>query len=105
MVGLEQVRRGAMKYVTMELVPLMSTGKGILLEALAPSVIDANLKKYIAKDWLAGTNLVEGNTVNAEEIYKLIKVTAAPKWPVELFGFKFTESDLDKLYSYIKEAS
>jgi hypothetical protein len=25
------------------------------------------------------------------------------RWPIELMGFRFSESDLDKLYQYIKE--
>ena len=104
MTGLEQIRRGAMTYVSRELAPLMSTGKGILLEALAPSVIDANLKRYISKDWLTGTGFVEGNTVNIDELYRLIKVSASSKWPIELMGFKFNEADLDKLINYIRES-
>lgn len=104
MTGLEQIRRGAMTYVTRELAPLMGTGKAILVEALAPAIIDANLKKYITKDWLVGTGFVEGNTVNVDELYRLIKVSASGKWPIEIMGFKFNETDLDKLIQYIRES-
>lgn len=103
MVGMEQICRGAMKYVTRELVPLVSSGKGILLEAFAPAVINANVKKYMASTWLEGTGYVDGNTADIDAIYKQIKTSAAGKWPMEVIGFKFTESDLDKLYNYIRE--
>lgn len=103
MVGTEQICRGAMKYVTRELVPLVSTGKGILLEAFAPAVIEANVKKYMSTSWLEGTGMIDGNTVDLEAVYKRIKTSASGKWPVEIIGFKFTENDLDKLYNYIRE--
>ena len=103
MVNMEQIRRGAMKYLSRELVPMMEKGKGILVEVFAPAVIDANLKKYMEADWLKGTGLVDGLSANVEEIYKLIKQGASGKWPVELMGFRFSESDLDKLYQCIKE--
>ena len=103
MVGMEQVKRGAMKYLSREMVPLMEKGKGILFEVFAPAVIDANLKKYMAADWLQSTGLVDGMNVEIEEMYRLVKQGASGKWPVELLGFRFSESDLDKLYQYIKE--
>ena len=103
MIGLEQIRRGAMTYVTRELAPLMTPVKGALLEALAPAVIDANLRKYVGKEWLDGTGFVEGNTVNVDELYRLFKLSASPKWPMEIMGFKFNEADLDKLVNYIRE--
>lgn len=104
MKSIEQVKRGAVNYISKEIAPLMGTGKAILLEAMAPTVIEANIKKYAGKEWLAGTGLVDGPNVNVDEIYKLIKNAANGRWPVELFSFRFTESDLDKLINYIREA-
>ena len=104
MVGFEQIRRGAMNYVSRELAPLLGTPKGILLEAFAPAVIESNLRKYAEKDWIAATGFVDGNMVDIDEIYRLIKLSANGKWPIELAGFKFTENDLDKLAKYIREA-
>jgi hypothetical protein len=104
MKSIEQVKRGAVNYISKEIAPLMGTGKAILLEAMAPTVIEANIKRYAGKEWLAGTGLVDGLNVNVDEIYKLIKNAANGRWPVELFGFRFTESDLDKLINYIREA-
>ena len=93
-----------MNYVSRELAPLLGTGKGILLEAFAPAIIDANLQKYAGKEWLAGTGFVDGNMVNVDEIYRLVKLSAAGKYPIEIAGFRFTEADLDKLVRYIREA-
>lgn len=103
MVGLEQTRRGAVTYVVKELAPLMPPWQAVLVEALAPSVIDAKLKELIDGRLLAGTNLIDGANINVDEIYKLVKGTAVGRWPMELFGFRLTESDIDKLYRYIRE--
>ena len=102
MVGTEQICRGVMKYVTRELVPIVSTGKGILLEAFGPAVIEAKVKKYTT-EWLDGTYFVDGNNVDIDAVYKQLKTSMANKWPREFMDFKFTENDLDKLYNYIRE--
>lgn len=103
MVSLEQVRRGIVTYVTKELAPLMPTWQGVLVEALAPKVIEAKLKELIDGKLLAGTGIVDGATINVDELYKLVKGTASGRWPFEVAGFKITEPDLDKLYRYIRE--
>jgi hypothetical protein len=104
MTNLDKIRRGATSYVTSEIVPIMDTVKGVLVAALAPKVIEANLARFSKVDWLDGTGLVDESGFNVEEIYKLIKASSSGKWPIELFGIRFSESDLDKLYRHIMEA-
>ena len=101
MVGLEQVRRGILTYINRELAPLLPTWQGVLIEALAPSVLDAKTKEILNGKLLTGTGLVEGSTIN--EIYRSLKVSAQGRWPMEVAGFRFSDSDLDKLYRYVKE--
>ena len=103
MVGLEQVRRGIMTYVTKEIAPLLPTWQGVLVEALAPTVIEAKMKELLGGKLLAGTGLVDGAAVNVDEIYRSVKNAATGRWPMEIAGFRFTEADVDKLYRYIKE--
>lgn len=103
MVSLEQVRRGAVTFVAKELAPLMPTWQGVLVEALAPAVIEAKLRELMSGKLLVGTGFVDGATVNLDEIYKLVKNTAMGRWPIEVAGFKLSEADLDKLYRYIRE--
>ena len=103
MVSLEQVRRGTVTYVSKELTPLMPTWQGVLVEALAPTVIEAKLRDLMGGKLLIGTGFVDGATINVDEVYKLVKNTAMGRWPMEVAGFKLTESDLDKLYRYIRE--
>jgi hypothetical protein len=100
---MEQIRRGAVMYVTKELAPLMPTWQGVLVEALAPAVIEAKLRAALNGKLLDGTGFVDGATVNVDEVYKLVKNTSMGRWPMEVAGFKLTEADLDKLYRYIRE--
>jgi hypothetical protein len=104
MTSQDKIRKGAMAYITAEILPLVEPGKSILIAALAPRVIDANLSKFSKLEWLNGTGVVDDHGFNVEDIYKLVKESSAGKWPVELFGIRFCESDLDKLYRYILEA-
>lgn len=103
MMSLDRIRRGIMAYVTNEILPLMDPMKSILVAALAPKVIEVNLKKYTSVDWLDGTGLIDGDTIDIDELYKLIKASSAGKWPLELFGIRFNEADLDKLYRHMME--
>lgn len=103
MVSYEKVKNGISVYIMQEIAPLLPAGKGILVQAFAPVVIEANLKRYMGSEWIMGTGLVDGAMVNIDEIYKLLKTAAVGRWPVEFLGFEFNETDLDKLFRFIKE--
>ena len=100
---IEQIRNGAMVYLIKEIVPMLGTGKALALEAFAPTIIEANIKQYIEKEWIACTNFVDGEKVNVEVLYRLLKGSSTNKWPITLFGIRFNETDLDKMYECIKE--
>ena len=104
MVGYEQIRKGLVNYINRDIVPLAPKAVGIGIAAFAPVIVEAKLKELTASPLLSGTGLVDGNTIDIDKVMCLIKPAAEGKWPIEMFGFTFTESDLDKLYRYIKEA-
>lgn len=104
MVGYEQIRKGIVNYINRDLVPLAPKAIGIGLAAFAPMVAEAKLKEVMAHPLLNGTGLIDGNSADIDRIVQLLKPAAEGKWPVEMFGFTFTEADMDKLYRYIKEA-
>ena len=104
MVGYEQIRKGIVNYINRDLVPLAPKAIGIGLAAFAPMVAEAKLKEAMAHPLLTGTGLIDGNSADIDRIVQLLKPAAEGKWPVEMFGFTFTEADMDKLYRYIKEA-
>ena len=103
MVTYEQVRQGVVTYITNHLAPLMPKVQAIGVLAFAPTIIDAHLPKLLQTDLLKGTNLVDGTNIDIDEVYRLVKAAAVGKYPVELFGFRFTENDLDTLYKCIME--
>lgn len=104
MVSYEQIRRGIISYINRDLAPLAPKAVGIGIVAFGPSIIDAKIKQLFSSGLLNGTGIIDGNTIDIDEVMRLLKPAADGKWPVDLFGFKFTEADLEKLYHYIKEA-
>lgn len=86
-------------YVEEDMVPKMPKLEGIAFAALAPFVVKAKVMSSVKL--IGGTELMDGDNVDVDSIYREIKVKASGKWPVELMGFSFREDDLDKLYRYI----
>lgn len=104
MVGYDQIKRGIVQYINRDLAPLAPKALGIGLAAFGPVVVESKMKQFFSTSIFAGTPLVDGNVVDIDEVMRLLKPAAEGKWPIEMFGFTFSESDLDKIYRYIKEA-
>lgn len=103
MVSYDQIKRGIVHYINRDLAPLAPKALGVGLAAFGPVVVESKLKQFFSTGLFAGTSLVDGNMVDIEEVIRLLKPAAEGKWPIEMFGFTFSESDLDKIYRYIKE--
>ena len=104
MVGYEQIRRGIINFINRDLAPLAPKAVGIGMAAFAPTIIDAKMKQLFSSGLFNGTGIVDGNSIDVDEVVRLLKSAAENKWPIDFLGFHFTETDLDKLYHYIKEA-
>ena len=104
MVNFEQVKNGVIYYISKDLAPLAPKPLGIGIAAFGPMVAEAKIKEFMASGLFSGTGLVDGDNVDVDAIMRLIKPAAEGKWPIQMFGFSFNETDLDKLYRYIKEA-
>jgi hypothetical protein len=103
MTSYDQIKRGIIRYINTDLAPVAPKPIGIGLAAFGPVVIESKMKQFFSSGLFSGTPLTDGNSVDVDEVYKLLKPAAENKWPIEMFGFHFTESDLDKIYRYIKE--
>ena len=103
MVSVSQIERGAAAFVDRHMVPVMPKAKGIAFAAFAPLVIKAKVSEYAPLVQSIGL-MGENQTVDLESIYGAFKEKAQGKWPLEVLGFKVSESDLDNLYRCIKEA-
>ena len=104
MVGYEQIKRGIVNYINRDLAPLAPKALGIGMAAFGPMIVDSKMKQFFANGILTGTPLMDGNMIDIDEAMRLLKPAAEGKWPIEMFGINFSESDLDKLYNYIMKA-
>lgn len=104
MVTYDQISRGTAEFIRQELAPKMSTLPGLALAAFGPRVVEGNVRSICTNKWIQNSGLSSENTADVDEAYKLMKEAAVGHWPIELMGFKFSESDLDKLYDYIRRA-
>ena len=63
--------------------------------------IDAELAPQMLA-LIQGTELMEGDNIHIDALYRAIKAKSVGKWPIEMAGFKFYEQDLDKLAAYLQ---
>lgn len=99
---IQEIERGVALFIDREMVPIMPKAKGIAFAAFAPMVVKAKIKEYAPLVQTMG--LLDGESIDVDAVYGAFKGKAQGKWPLEVFGFKFAETDLDKLYQTIKEA-
>ena len=99
MVNIQRAEQNISAFIADDLVPKMPVLSGAVLATTAPFVIRAKMRQFLPM--VAGTELCDGECVDAELIYRDFKTNMQGKWPVEIAGFKFYEGDLDKLYQYI----
>ena len=104
MVAYEQIRKGVVTYVQKELAPLTPKAMSFALVAFAPMVVEAKMKQFFDSGVFDGTPLIDGKSIDIDEAVRLYKNASEGGWPIELFGFTLKESDIDKVYRYIKEA-
>lgn len=108
MVTLKQVESGVLNFVRRDVAPVMPGWQGVLFSSLAQLNMSAWLKAGAAHPLIAASGAAQGDNVDIDKLYSLLKENAAGKWPIsyenKMFNLSFSETDLDKLYRCIKEA-
>lgn len=99
MVNINRVMENVMDYIDEDMVPKMPKLEGVALAAMAPFVVRAKLPALLK--FAEGTEIINGENIDVERLYREFKAKAQGKWPIEAIGFKFHEDDLDKLYRYL----
>lgn len=99
MVNINRAMENVASFVDNELVPKMPKLEGIAFAAMAPIVVKAKLPGLLKI--ASGTELVDGDNIDIDTLYREFKAKARDKWPIEAVGFIFREDDLDKLYRYL----
>lgn len=106
-----RVLNGAVKYLNKEVVPNMNDWQGFLARIATARVLNNsdNIKKTLANNVYIKTFAVfdESGNVDIDGIINDLKTAIREKGYIEfelpMFGkFKFVESDIDKLHSYIR---
>lgn len=103
MENIERIKKGIAAFIDKEMFPVMPKTRGILFSAFAPVYIETKSKEILQNPTIKEMGFVENDGVDVDKVYRLIKEKASGHWPLEVAGFKFSESDFDKLYRYIKE--
>lgn len=104
MESIDQVKRGIANFIDGEVAPIMPRWKGVLLSAGAALMIEGKSNEILKNPMVQMMGVVNGDMVDVDKLYSTIKMKAQGKWPIELAGLKMSETDLDKLYQYIKGA-
>ena len=99
MVNVGRVIENVAAFVDEDLVPKMPKLEGSAFAAMAPFVIKSKVPGLLKL--VEGTELVDGDMINVDQLYQQFKVKAQGKWPVSMLGFTFREDDLDRLYRYL----
>ena len=99
MIAANRIESNAQAYVLEKLVPGMPTVTGAIFATAAPFVIRAKMKQYLPV--LTGTEIIDGENIDVDLLYRELKKNMQGKWPVTMAGFTFREMDLDELYQYM----
>lgn len=102
MVNLEQVQMGIANFVDREIgakaTGLKKFGVYFLIPTIKKTVSDYILK---LKDFMPDL-FDENNNIDLDSFYNIAKEAIRKSGQFELMGIIFNETDIDKLYSYIK---
>lgn len=101
MVNVEQVKRAVASFIDSDVVPVMPKGQGILLATMAPLVIEAQAKKLLDNPVVKMAEINDGDNIDIDKLYTEFKKHAQGKYPIEIYGFKISENDIDTLYQRI----
>lgn len=104
MVNIEQIQMGLNKYIEEEIAKKATGFNKFAVYFALPSInkkipqLITNFKdNEMAKDFFD-----ENGNINLDEIYNNAKIAISKSGQFSLYGIIFNETDVDKLYNYIK---
>lgn len=109
MVKQQQLYSAVNRFIDQELAPMTSGMSSIqqLVFGFQLGVIKRKsqslIQNYLGSPTAKLMQLVEGDEVDIETLYQALVETLNKQGSVEVMGIKFTSSDVNKLYSMIKE--
>lgn len=103
-VNLQQIRNGVTRYVEAE-IGQKATGLTKFMVYFILPKLSKQLENLVltAKDNPITKDLFDENgNVNLDEVYNTAKEAIKKSGQIEMYGIIFNETDIDKLYTYIK---
>jgi hypothetical protein len=105
LVNLEQIQKGVMNYIEQEITPKATGFKKFGIYFMLPT-IQKTVSDYVVKMKTFIPELYDENgNVKLDEFYSHAKGAIQRSGQFEFLGIIFNESDIDKLYSYIRNTS
>lgn len=107
MVNIQQIERGIQKYVEMEIAQKAVGAQKFMTYFMIPQIpkkIEELFSKY--KDGMIMKEFLDENAnVDIDKLYNSSKTAIQRSGQIEMFGIIFNETDVDKIYDYIKRTS
>lgn len=111
MASIQQIQRGAVRFVDNELVPAFAGAEKVLVGGAAALLI-ANMenivKQYAANPMVAMLGVYKDGDIDVDAVYQAFAPRfGAEKIPVKIpmvGTIKIGKAEIDKIYQYIKEA-
>ena len=106
-VNTEQIQVGVINFIENEIAK-KAVGANKFITYFAMPIISKKITQYVnsfAQNELTKDMFDENNNVDIDIVYNMAKDAIKKSGQFTLFGIIFNESDIDKLYTYIKQTS
>lgn len=104
-VSIEQVQNGVVNYIDNEVIPKASSAKKFAICFVTP-IIKHKVAVYIDKSRNLLPELFDENgNVVIDKVYNYSKDAIRRSGQIEVYGMVFGETDIDKLYTCIKQTA
>lgn len=103
-ISIRQFQAGVVNYIEQEIASKAVGIKKFMVYFIIPNLHDKipNLLNKLKDNDVFKDYFVDENTVNIDQIYNSAKTAIRKTGQIEYSGILFDETDIDKLYSYIK---
>ena len=105
-ISIRQFQTGVVNYIEQEIASKAVGIRKFAVYFIVPSLYDKipNLLNKLKDNDMFKDYFVDENTINIDQIYNSAKTAIRKTGQIEYSGILFNETDIDKLYSYIKNA-
>lgn len=104
-VTVQQVQLGIAKYVENEIAKKATGFKKFAIYFILPQLTNKVTQIVNSDNIMVKTFLDDNNNIKLDELYAMAKEAIRKSGQFELYGIIFNETDVDSLYSYIKNTT